>query len=146
MCAVVPNKNPFFNYDWKREGGWNLIFFAGVILGGLIGGVLLASPEPVDISSRTAADLEALGVPHEHALMPTALFNFANLFTLQGFLLIVVGGFLVGFGSRYAGGCTSGHGITGTAHLQVPSFIALVGFFIGGLIVTHLLLPLILPL
>jgi uncharacterized protein len=145
MCAAIaPGRIPFFNYDWRKQGGWNLVFFAGIILGGFIGGVLLGNPEPVNISARTSAELAALGVPHEDGLMSIALFNWQNLFSLQGVILMVVGGFLVGFGARYAGGCTSGHGLTGTAMLQKMSFIALIGFFIGGLIVTHLLLPLIL--
>jgi hypothetical protein len=50
---------------------------------------------------------------------------------------------MVGFGSRYAGGCTSGHAISGLSDLQVPSLIAVVGFFIGGLIMTFFILPLI---
>jgi uncharacterized membrane protein YedE/YeeE len=60
-------------------------------------------------------------------------------------VLVIVGGFLVGFGARWAGGCTSGHAISGLAALQVPSLLAVVGFFVGGLVVTHLLYPLLLP-
>ena len=57
--------------------------------------------------------------------------------------ILFFGGLLVGFGARYAGGCTSGHAISGLSDLQLPSLIAVVGFFIGGLIMTHLLFPLI---
>ncbi|MDQ3458074.1 MAG: YeeE/YedE family protein [Deinococcota bacterium] len=145
MCAMIPNRNPFFNYDWRKES-WNLIFFAGILLGGFVGGVLLGNPEPVALSARTAAELQALGVPHESGLMPTSLFSWASLLTLPGFILMVVGGFLVGFGARYAGGCTSGHAISGLSNLQLPSLIAVMGFFIGGLFVTHLVLPWVLRL
>ena len=58
--------------------------------------------------------------------------------------MVLGGGFLVGFGARWAGGCTSGHAISGLADLQVPSLVAVVGFFVGGLAVTHLVLPLLL--
>jgi uncharacterized protein len=146
LCAIIPNKNPFFNYDWRKEGGWNLVFAAGIILGGFVGGVLLRGPEPVMIAAATQADIAQLGVRLDGELMPLSLFSWQNLFTLPGFILMVVGGFLVGFGARYADGCTSGHGITGTAMLQPMSFIALIGFFVGGLFTTHLLLPFILRL
>jgi uncharacterized membrane protein YedE/YeeE len=56
---------------------------------------------------------------------------------------MVIGGFLVGFGTRYAGGCTSGHAISGLSNLQFASLIATIGFFAGGLIATHLLYPLL---
>lgn len=145
LCAMIPNRNPFFSYDWRKES-WNLIFALGIFLGGFLAGFVLRNPEPVMIAAATQADLAALGVVQDDGLMPAGLFGWAQLFSLRGLLLMVVGGFLVGFGARYAGGCTSGHGITGTAHLQLPSLIALVGFFIGGLLVTHLLLPYLLRL
>jgi len=113
---------------------------------------MLASPEPVQISSATATDLAELGinVPTENAegrgFIPHDLLNFQTLATLKGFLLMVVGGFLIGFGTRYAGGCTSGHAITGLSNLQLPSLVAVIGFFIGGLLMTFVLLPLILSL
>jgi len=145
VCAMLPSRVPFFQYDWRREA-WNLTFALGIILSGFLGGVVLRNPEPVALSQRTVAQLGALGVPHDDGLVPTSLFSWPALFTLRGFILMVVGGFLVGFGARYAGGCTSGHGITGTAELQLPSFVTLIGFFLGGLLVTYLVLPLVLGL
>ena len=65
------------------------------------------------------------------------------MFTLKGFSILLIAGILVGFGSRYAGGCTSGHAITGLSNLELPSLISVFGFFIGGLITTWFLLPLI---
>lgn len=132
-----------FDYDWRSER-WNLVFALGIILGGFVGGVLFANPEPLQVAVSTKRDLAALGVPVDGALAPTALFSWQNLLSWRGLVLMVGGGFLVGFGTRYAGGCTSGHAISGLSNLQLPSLVAVVGFFAGGLIGTHLLLPLLL--
>ena len=144
-CAIVaPGNVEFFKFDWKRAGGWNLAFSLGIIIGGFIAATLLASPDPIAISAATKADLAALGITDFSGLVPSDLFSWENVFTLKGFLLLGVGGFLVGFGAAYAGGCTSGHAIMGLADLQFPSLVAVLGFFVGGLITTHFLLPLIL--
>lgn len=145
MCAVIaPGKVDFFRFDWRRAGGWDLAFVLGILVGGFVGGALLANPLPVAISSATRADLLALGIRDFDGLVPGDLFSWARLLTVEGFLVLALGGFLVGFGSAYAGGCTSGHAITGLAARQLPSLVATMGFFVGGLITTHLLLPLIL--
>jgi uncharacterized membrane protein YedE/YeeE len=146
-CAVLPGSSriAFFNYDWRKET-WNLVFVLGIVLGGVLGGVLLSNPEPLAVAPTTQADLANLEVEVSGTLAPLSLFSWSSLLTLPGFILMVVGGFLVGFGARYAGGCTSGHAISGLSNLQLPSLVAVVGFFIGGLLATHLLLPLILGL
>jgi uncharacterized membrane protein YedE/YeeE len=141
LCAMLPSRNDFFRYDWKRTGLWNLVFVAGVLAGGWISAHVLANPEPVAISSATRADLMALGISSFNGLAPAQLFQWSSLLTPAGLLLIVGGGFLVGFGSRWAGGCTSGHGITGLAAFQLPSLAAVIGFFAGGLFITFLVLP-----
>ena len=105
---------------------------------------MLESPQPIAISAETRADLIALGIRDFDGLVPSDLFSWGRLLTVEGLLVLVVGGFLVGFGSAYAGGCTSGHAITGLAARQLPSLLATLGFFAGGLLTTHLLLPLIL--
>ncbi len=146
MCAAtIPGNVAFFKYDWKGSGLWNLTFVVGILLGGLIAGTLLASPDAtIAISDATRADLAAIGVTNFEGLVPAEFFSWSGLLSLPGFVMIVFGGFLVGFGSRYAGGCTSGHAISGLADLQLPSLIAVIGFFVGGLIVTFLLLPILL--
>ena len=146
LCAaVLPTRVDFLRYDWKRQGLWNLTFALGILLGGFIAATLLASPDPyVQISEATRADLAALGITDFRGLVPSELFSWKGLMTLPGLVMVVLGGFLVGFGARYAGGCTSGHAITGLAALQFPSLVATIGFFIGGLIATYLILPLIL--
>ncbi len=148
MCAVVPaaRRNAFFAYDWRREGGWNLLVFLGIAVGGFVGGVLLANPAPLVVAEPTTAALAAAGLTVDGALAPAALFSWSSLFTLPGFVVMVLGGFLIGFGARWAGGCTSGHAIMGLSELQWPSLLAVVGFFVGGLLATHLVLPLVLGL
>ena len=143
-AATVPRGIEYFRYNWKQRGAWSLTFAVGVLLGGVIAGTLLLNPSPVAISEATNTDLAALGITDFNGLMPAELISWSSLGTLPGFIFIVVGGFLLGFGARYAGGCTSGHGITGLATLQVSSLVAVVGFFIGGLFITHLVLPLLL--
>lgn len=141
----------YFRYDWKKHD-WLLTFVVGAVIGGAIGVTLLASPAPVRLSPATVSDLAELGVSvpvatsEGRGFIPHDLLNFQTLATLKGFVLMVLGGFLIGFGTRYAGGCTSGHAITGLSNLQLPSFVAVIGFFIGGLLMTFVLLPMILSL
>jgi uncharacterized protein len=144
ICAAcVPSKIPYFDYDWKNEK-WSLFFVGGVVLGGLIASTLLQNPEPIAISAQTKTDLMALGITDFKGLLPTDVFNFQSLLSFRGFMLMVVGGFFVGFGTRYAGGCTSGHSITGLASMQVASLVATICFMVGGFLATHFLLPLLL--
>ncbi len=144
MCtAIAPGKASYFNYDWRKQGGWNLAFVLGILLGGFIAATLLKDPEPIAISEATRADLAALGITDFSGLAPVEIFSWSKLASVPSLISIVVGGVLIGFGTRWAGGCTSGHAITGLSNLQVPSLIAVLGFFAGGLTATHLLLPLI---
>lgn len=143
-AACMPAGISYFEYDWRKTGSWNILFVLGAFLGGFLGGYIFQNPEPVQISTETAASLKDLGISNFEGLVPLDLFNWENLLTFQGFMFMIIGGFLVGFGARYAGGCTSGHAISGIANLQPASLIAVIGFFIGGLLTTHFLLPLLL--
>ncbi len=146
ICAAcIPTKRNFFNYSWKDES-WNLVFVSGIALGGLVAGFFFQNPNPVRISEATVRDLSLMGIKNFNGLVPEELFNLHALFTLKGFILLVVGGFLVGFGTRYANGCTSGHSITGISNLQLPSLIATCCFFAGGLLTSWFVLPCILKL
>ncbi|HYF66972.1 MAG TPA: YeeE/YedE thiosulfate transporter family protein [Ohtaekwangia sp.] len=146
ICAAcIPAKISFFNYNWKKEV-WNLFFVAGIFFGGYVAAVFLTNDRPVTINENLREELAGYGIKNLSALVPSDLFHFEALFTLKGFLLIVVGGFLVGFGTRYAGGCTSGHAITGISMLQLPSIIATACFMIGGIIMANFVLPYILML
>jgi uncharacterized membrane protein YedE/YeeE len=144
-CICLPGKIEFLNYDWKKEV-WNLVFVAGILMGGFLGTQWLSHPGPEKISSTTVEALTSLGITVDSGIVPSNIFNWESILELRGFLFIVVGGFLVGFGTRYAGGCTSGHGLTGTSTLQWPSFVALAFFFAGGIFCTHVLMPLILKM
>ena len=146
ICAAcIPAKIPFFSYEWKKEA-WNLFLVTGVLIGGLIAGFLLTNNQPVQVNPKLIQELSTYGITDYNSLVPSQLFNFPALFTLKGFILIVGGGFLVGFGTRYAGGCTSGHAIMGLSNLQLPSLIATICFMIGGFIMANLILPFILML
>lgn len=146
ICAsCMPAKIPFFLYDWKKEA-WNLIFVFGIFWGGLLSQSLLANPEPVQVDPKLAEELSHYGISNYQNLVPLDLMNWENLMSLKGFFLLVVGGFLVGFGTRYAGGCTSGHSIMGLSNLQWPSLVATICFMIGGIIMANFILPFILSL
>ena len=146
ICAACfPGGVPLFNYDWKKES-WNLFFIGGVLIGGWVGGFVLANPEPVALAQGTVNYFHSAGIHDLSGLMPQELFNASSLLSLKGMLLMIAGGFLVGFGTRYAAGCTSGHGILGLSALQWPSLVATCCFFIGGIAFSHFVLPFILAL
>jgi len=144
ICAAagLGKKTNFFDFNWKTQI-WNLVFLVGAIVGGFIAKQYLSTDAPVPIAQATIQDLAKLGIAAPVSLQPVELFGFKALFSIKGFLILSFGGLMVGFGSRYAGGCTSGHAISGLSNLQWPSFIAVIGFFIGGLIMTFLIFPLI---
>jgi uncharacterized membrane protein YedE/YeeE len=144
-AAVIPANISFFKYDWKK-GAWNLFFVAGIMVGGFIGSFWLGNPSEIVVAPGTQQALAAFGITDFSGLMPSDLFATEQIFTLKGLIFLVFGGFLVGFGTRYAGGCTSGHSIMGLANLQWPSLVATISFMAGGFACTHLLLPVLLNL
>jgi len=143
LCAILaPGRVEFFRYDWRRQGLWNLVFMLGTLIGGFLA-VHWGAPHDVAISAQTKSSLARLGLHDFSGLAPAELFTWRVLLTRRGFVSVVVGGFLVGFGTAYAGGCTSGHAISGLADFQLPSLIAVLGFFAGGLAATYFILPLL---
>ncbi len=146
LCSICfPAKISYFNYDWKKEM-WNLFFVAGIVFGGIIAAAFLVDSNPVQINPKLALELQQYGISNYNNLVPAEIFNWQSLLTIRGFIMMVMGGFLVGFGTRYAGGCTSGHSITGLSNLQLPSLIATICFMAGGFIMANLILPFILKL
>ncbi len=133
----------FFKLDWRTQR-WNLTVVLGAIIGGFIASQFLSDNSTIALNPKTVLDLQEMGFSHVgESLLPGEIYAWENIATVKGLAIMIIAGFLVGFGTRYAGGCTSGHAITGLSNLQRPSLIAVIGFFIGGLIMTHFILPLI---
>ena len=146
ICAACfPASISYFKYDWRKEA-WNLFFAGGVLLGGMVAALFLLNNEPIQVSPALTNELARYGISDYSGLVPVELFNWSNLFTLKGLVLMVLGGLLVGFGTRYAGGCTSGHSIMGLSNLQWPSLVATCCFMVGGFITANIFLPLVLSL
>ncbi|EDP71651.1 hypothetical protein FBALC1_04167 [Flavobacteriales bacterium ALC-1] len=145
LCAIggAGKRVEFFKFDWKNQR-WNLVVVFGAIIGGFIAHHFLSNPINIDLNQTTIEDLKTLGFENAgQSLLPPELFSWDNVLNLKSLSILIIGGFLVGFGTRYAGGCTSGHAITGLSSLQIPSLIAVVGFFLGGLIMIHLIYPIL---
>lgn len=146
ICAMcLPANIPFFKYDWKQES-WNLFFVAGILIGGFIAARFFQDPNQVNVAAATQQKLAGYGVTDFTGLMPSDIFNWQNVFHLKGLIFFVFGGLLVGFGTRYAGGCTSGHSIMGLSNLQWPSLVATICFLAGGFFCANILLPLLFKL
>lgn len=144
-CAILlpENQKPsFFQYDWSKEK-WNIMFAIGLLVGGFIAGFLFANPQPVALSEGGKEAIHALGVQHQAGLVPSELRDLSNPFV---WAILALSGLLVGFGTRYGGGCTSGHAITGLSTLQLPSLIATIAFFSGGILSANLFLPFLMRL
>ena len=145
-CAALPAphglKPSFLRYDWRGAGLWNLVFALGIGVGGFVGIQLLSDTGvPLSLSSDTVEALGRLGVTDLAGFRAGRARLVVRTGDAGGALMVLGGGFLVGFGARWGGGCTSGHAISGLADLQLPSLVAVVGFFVGGLVVTHFVLP-----
>jgi len=148
MCAIggAGKRHEFFNFNWRNQS-WNLVFIGGAVIGGYLAFTFLASPEPVQISTATSTYLETIGISTPKTLaegsgfVPEEIFASQNIGNTVNLVILIIGGLLIGFGTRWAGGCTSGHAISGLSNLQLPSLIAVIGFFIGGLTMAWLILP-----
>ena len=164
MCAAdgAGKYSDFFEFEWGKQG-WNLMVALGAMFGGYIAANYFGGDGLAHVSQATVDTLNQISqqdllttssvpiVPGQdviHDEIPAFwnLYSWGSLFSIRGLIIIVGGGFLIGFGARYAGGCTSGHAISGIANMQLPSLIAVIGFFVGGLIMTWLLLPYILQI
>ena len=144
-AACLPGNIKFFKYDWRKEV-WNFFFVGGIIIGAFLATRFLTNPEPVKVAPALLAELKGYGIEDHSKALPRELFSLDSLLSLRGLIMLIGGGFLVGFGARYAGGCTSGHSIMGISDLQVPSMVATASFLAGGFLMANLILPLILKL
>ena len=146
ICAAcLPAKIPFFQYNWKKEA-WNLFFVAGMFLGALISALFIQDPDAIEVVPALKSELAGYGISNYDSVIPTKLINWRQLLSFKGFIILVLGGFLIGFGTRYAGGCTSGHTIMGLSSLNWPSLVASCAFMAGGILMAVYILPLILQL
>jgi len=144
LCSIggAGKISDFFKFNWRAEK-WGLWVMLGVIAGGIIAFQFLL-PNAPQLHKDVVIQLQDYGIHSANtSFLPTELFSLESISTIKGFSIILIAGFLVGFGARYAGGCTSGHAISGMSNLQLPSLIAVIGFFIGGLVMIHLIFPLI---
>ncbi|MFM2368037.1 MAG: hypothetical protein RL619_333 [Bacteroidota bacterium] len=145
LCSMtgIGKRVTFFDFDWKAQR-WNLVVVLGAMLGGFVAVHFMSDASNVTINPKTIAQLAQMGIDAPNGkLMPDAVFGTQIWQSPKSIFILIIGGVLIGFGSRYAGGCTSGHAISGLSNLQLPSLKAVMGFFIGGLIMAHFLLPLI---
>ena len=145
LCSIggAGNLADYFKIDWK-ENAWNLTFVAGAIVGGFLAANYLSPSDAVALNPQTVQDLADIGIENAGATyLPDEIFSVDTMLTFKGFSILLIAGVMVGFGSRWAGGCTSGHAIVGLSNLELPSLISVVGFFIGGLVMTWIILPLI---
>ncbi len=146
ICAAcLPASLPYFSYNWRDEI-WNILFVAGILAGGYFGGVLLENPDDMVIASHTRDVLSRLKLNDFSGLLPSELFSTENILSAKGLVFLAGGGFLVGFGTRYAGGCTSGHAIMGLSNLQWPSLLATICFMASGILTTFYIIPVLLKL
>ncbi|MBK7406600.1 MAG: YeeE/YedE family protein [Saprospirales bacterium] len=152
MCAAdgADNFADFFKFDWASQG-WNLMVALGAMFGGYLAAHYFIGPDGdiAHVSTATVATLQKMdyfaNMNLQEGQIPLVppFYSWEALFTWRGLFIIAGGGLLVGFGARYAGGCTSGHAISGMSALQLGSLIAVVGFFLGGLTMTYFIFPLI---
>lgn len=145
MCAIcgAGKRADYFNFDW-RASRWNLVVILGAAIGGFIGAHLLSEDNTVAIDPVTVEKLNELGFASAgNDYLPEELFSITALSDPFAIMILLIGGLLIGFGARYAAGCTSGHAISGLSNLQWPSLIAVTGFFLGGLVMVHLFFPIL---
>ncbi len=107
------NDKPYYR-EFVPQIDWEWMLVAGILIGAFI-------------ASSLSGQFQWSVVPGTWA----AAFGIGNI---QRLAVAVLGGFCAAFGARWAGGCTSGHGISGTLQLAVSGWIAATGFFIGGIV------------
>ena len=145
-AATIPTKAAYFRQDNWRASAWNLVMALGVVLGALVAVVFLGGDRAPQVSSGAVALFASWDVAAPSALQPAEIYGAEGVFTARALVSLIAGGFLVGFGTRYANGCTSGHAIMGLSLLNVGSFVATLGFFAGGVVVSNFVLPWVLSL
>jgi uncharacterized protein len=143
ICAAVfPGKPEYLKYKWK-EKSWSLVMMLGVIIGALLAVFFLDGNRAPLLSDSATAMFALWGLDPASALQPAEVFSLSALGSPAAFVSLIAGGFLVGFGTRYSNGCTSGHAIMGISMLNPGSIIATISFFAGGTLVSNFIVPLL---
>nr|WP_298990109.1 YeeE/YedE thiosulfate transporter family protein [uncultured Polaribacter sp.] len=145
LCTMVGagKVSDYFKKDWK-ERDFAMLFVIGLIIGGFISSNFLIPNQTIDLNPKTIQELTDLGFTNvSNQYFPDEIFSNEAIFSLKGFLILILSGVCIGFGTRYAGGCTSGHAITGLSSFQLPSLLAVIGFFIGGIIAVWFIIPIL---
>lgn len=120
LLSRIFKKIPYFNYDYRQDN-FQIQLVIGIFLAGLMAHFLLPQNSPETVSN--------------YGKIATQIYSFEN-----GWFFLF-SGILVGFGARYANGCTAGHCIMGMSQFSVASLVSTICFFIGGLISSHYLIP-----
>ena len=122
----------------RRKGRWKFKFLLGVLIGAALTNLWSDPSASLLVSSKVINRLKDWNIDFSQGYYPIGLFNFDNW---SAVLLSLSGGFLVGYGARLANGCTSGHCISGISNLQLSSMIVTLSFFIGAIITSYLIYP-----
>ncbi len=133
----------YFKKNWKTKK-WGLIVTLGLIIGGFLANNYLSTDTPIKLNQNTIEDLEKIGFKNiGYSMFPEEIYGNSTVLSIKNISILLIAGICIGFGARYAGGCTSGHAINGLSNFQLPSLIAVTGFFLGGLCMVWLFFPLI---
>ena len=123
VCSLVLQQPYFLRGGLRDARKWRLPFVGGLVLGGFLSAALGGGWEPT----------WALG-----------MFDDTIGFGPAGKLLwMFAGGLFIGFGTRLAGGCTSGHGIFGLSNFERPSLVTTMSFMAAGIVTTQVLYRLV---
>ncbi len=105
MCGADEKAN-FFDFNWRAQK-WNLTVIVGAAIGGFIAMNFLTEDPAVAINPETVSILQGLGFQSAgEAYLPDELFCLEALTDWKALPILIIGGFLLGFGARWAGGCT----------------------------------------
>ena len=123
ILSLLPTRISYFNYD-RRQDQWQVFFAIGLILSGFVA-------------------IQFFGFSDAFVVLPMKKYTVqaSNIYQLNNAVEFFIGGILVGFGARYANGCTAGHCIMGCSQFALSSILATICFFIGGLIGSYFVVP-----
>lgn len=135
VCAKIsPWKLDYFKDPVKMA--WQFWFVIGLMLGGFLLHLMIP-PYQIEIAETSVKTLGSIGISEQVGFAPAELYEF----TFKSIVILIAGGITIGFGARYANGCTAGHAIMGCAQLSPASIVSTICFFVGGLFATYFIVP-----